>query len=427
MNRPSIQQRIGEVRARADLAEVVRRRVPKLREAGREWSACCPFHDEATPSFTVVPEKGFYHCFGCGAHGDAIDFVMKHEGCEFGEALERVEGECGIRDGGGVDPAPTRPAADRRQSNRSADTSWVDSTEAGQTVWTEAGTARGTLVETYLAARGIDHRASGVMTVIRFHPRCPVKLWRRWESPADVRDTCPAMLLPIFRVEGLPGSRTLVQQGVEVVFLEADGRSKKRFAVCRDRSGRERRPPSRKIWGDLQGGGVPIPPLAWSDAFQAGNWIDAMPERPLVVGEGFESTLSLLARTPSPRGGFATLSLDNMQGACVEERIGREWAMPLHNLRPDPRRAVFTVADAGAVTIGIDADMKGLKGRRVQERPRGPLVKRDLTGAERSTICGTLAAAQWRRAGARTVDVVRPPAGADFNDLDAPAGWERAA
>ncbi len=426
MSETSVKARIAEVRERADLVEIVRRRVPSLRQSGREWSACCPFHDEATPSFTVAPEKGFYHCFGCGAHGDAIDFVMAHGGVDFGEALERIEGECGIRAECGSATGAARPAAERRPSNRSADTSWVDSTEAGQAVWAEAGTGRDTLVETYLTARGIDHRSSGVMVVIRFHPRCPVKLWRRWESPADARETCPAMLLPICRVEGEREARVLVQQGVEVVFLEADGRSKKRFAVYRDRSGRERRPASRKIWGDLQGGGVPIPPASWPD-WRDLLWLDAAPDRALVVGEGFESTLSLMARTASPRGGFATLSLDNMQGRWIEDRIGREWAMPLHNLRSDPARSVFTVADAGAVTIGIDADMKGLKGRRVQERPRGPVVRRDLTGAERSTICGTLAAAQWRRAGARPVNVVRPPAGADFNDLDAPAGWERAA
>ena len=61
---------IDELLARVDIVDVIERRVP-LRKAGREWTACCPFHDERTPSFTVSPQKQFYHCFGCGVHGSA--------------------------------------------------------------------------------------------------------------------------------------------------------------------------------------------------------------------------------------------------------------------------------------------------------------------------------------------------------------------
>ena len=59
-----------------------------LKQKGREYTACCPFHNEKTPSFTVSPDKQFYHCFGCGAHGTAISFLMEHEGLEFVEAIE---------------------------------------------------------------------------------------------------------------------------------------------------------------------------------------------------------------------------------------------------------------------------------------------------------------------------------------------------
>ena len=68
---------IDDLIARADIVEVVGRRV-QLKKAGREFKACCPFHDEKTPSFTVSPAKGFYHCFGCGAHGTAIGFLMEY-------------------------------------------------------------------------------------------------------------------------------------------------------------------------------------------------------------------------------------------------------------------------------------------------------------------------------------------------------------
>jgi predicted P-loop ATPase len=68
--------------AGVDLVELINRYVP-LKKNGPEWEACCPFHTEATPSFKVNPVKGFYHCFGCGAHGDAIKFLQEHQGLEF--------------------------------------------------------------------------------------------------------------------------------------------------------------------------------------------------------------------------------------------------------------------------------------------------------------------------------------------------------
>ena len=69
---------IDAVLARTDIVELVGGRVP-LRKAGRDYKACCPFHEERTPSFTVSADKQFYHCFGCGAHGSAIGFLMAYE------------------------------------------------------------------------------------------------------------------------------------------------------------------------------------------------------------------------------------------------------------------------------------------------------------------------------------------------------------
>jgi DNA primase len=80
---------IDELLARVDIVDVVERRVP-LKKAGREWTACCPFHDERTPSFYVSPQKQFYHCFGCGAHGSAIKFLMEYERLEFPDAVEEL-------------------------------------------------------------------------------------------------------------------------------------------------------------------------------------------------------------------------------------------------------------------------------------------------------------------------------------------------
>lgn len=76
--------------ARTDLVEVVGRYV-KLRRAGTEHTGLCPFHNESTPSFTVIPKKGFVHCFGCGAHHDAIGFLMRYLGVDFREAVRQLD------------------------------------------------------------------------------------------------------------------------------------------------------------------------------------------------------------------------------------------------------------------------------------------------------------------------------------------------
>ncbi len=86
---------IDEVLNRVDIVEIVDARVP-LKKAGREYTACCPFHDEKTPSFTVSPSKQFYHCFGCGAHGTAVGFLMEYEHQNFPEAIESLAQHLGL-------------------------------------------------------------------------------------------------------------------------------------------------------------------------------------------------------------------------------------------------------------------------------------------------------------------------------------------
>ncbi len=86
---------IDELLGRVDIADVVGRHV-ELRAAGPEFKACCPFHSEKTPSFTVSPVKQFYHCFGCGAHGTAISFLMEYDQLDFVEAVETLADMVGV-------------------------------------------------------------------------------------------------------------------------------------------------------------------------------------------------------------------------------------------------------------------------------------------------------------------------------------------
>lgn len=97
-------QFIDELLARVDIVDVIDSRVP-LKKAGREYKACCPFHGEKTPSFTVSTEKQFYHCFGCGAHGTALGFLMEYEHLSFPEAVETLAQGIGLavpHEGGGA-------------------------------------------------------------------------------------------------------------------------------------------------------------------------------------------------------------------------------------------------------------------------------------------------------------------------------------
>jgi len=101
---------IEELLGRVDIVEVIERRIP-LKKAGREYQARCPFHDEKSPSFTVSPQKQFYHCFGCGAHGSAIGFMMNYEGLEFVDAVEELARMAGLTVPRDTSTAPQRPAA----------------------------------------------------------------------------------------------------------------------------------------------------------------------------------------------------------------------------------------------------------------------------------------------------------------------------
>src|SRR5471030_2648144 len=86
---------LDELRSRVSLADLVGKRV-KLARKGREYGGLCPFHNEKTPSFYVVEDKQFFHCFGCGAHGDAIGFLMEYSGLGYIDALKDLASSVGM-------------------------------------------------------------------------------------------------------------------------------------------------------------------------------------------------------------------------------------------------------------------------------------------------------------------------------------------
>jgi DNA primase len=138
---------LDELRARVSLAEVVGRRVRLIRR-GREYIGLCPFHKEKTPSFSVVEDKGFYHCFGCGAHGDVIGFAMQTASMTFPEAVEALARQAGL-------DVPTQSPEDREKVERQA--TLQAATEAACAFFEEQLHAQqGREARLYLEGRGLD-------------------------------------------------------------------------------------------------------------------------------------------------------------------------------------------------------------------------------------------------------------------------------
>ena len=140
-------QWLDELRDRVTLSSVIMR-TTKLQRAGREWKACCPFHSEKTPSFTVSDEKGFYHCFGCGAHGDVIRWMTDQRGLSFMDAVKELAAEAGME----------VPQPDPREAARAERRATLSDVMTSAQEWFKNNllSDEGKGAREYLAKRGID-------------------------------------------------------------------------------------------------------------------------------------------------------------------------------------------------------------------------------------------------------------------------------
>lgn len=268
---------LEEIRARVPLGALIGRRVA-LKKRGGEQLGLCPFHAEKTPSFTVVERKGFFHCFGCGAHGDAFAFVMRLDGLTFLEALARLRAEAGL-EGAARDPRQVERDRERlaRQqaelARREADRErWRQ--ESALQVWRRARPAGGTLVEAYLRSRGIEPEAiGGVPPSLRFDPDA---------TYPDTGEILPAMVAGVQD----PSDRVVA---IHRTFLRADG------------SGKADVDPAKMMLGPCWRGAV---------RFAAAGPV-------LAIGEGIETCLSVLQslrRAGDATPVWAALSLGNIAG-----------------------------------------------------------------------------------------------------------------
>ncbi|MCC6594767.1 MAG: DNA primase [Xanthomonadales bacterium] len=135
---------IDELLQRADIVDVISARV-QLKRTGKEYQARCPFHDERTPSFTVVPQKQFYHCFGCGAHGSALKFLMEYEGLAFPDAVEALAAQVGLK-----------VPRDERRAGQDDQLAPLYGVLAEAAAWFSEELDRSERVQAYLDRRGVD-------------------------------------------------------------------------------------------------------------------------------------------------------------------------------------------------------------------------------------------------------------------------------
>jgi hypothetical protein len=393
------QEQIDRVRREHSLVELVRKRA-ELRRSGQRWKACCPFHTEKTPSFTVGEgtHGEFYHCFGCGAHGDLFKWLEEVEGWKFPEAMKRLLG--------GEVPDARHPVQVEQRAPARKRQDFVSSTTAGRWIYQTAGPARGEIVERWLKARGLDPHAEfapglAPIDMLKFHARCPLGVWRVNDDPRNVREA-PAMVAPFTDGDGLV-------RGVHVTWLAPNGLTKAALPPLPDGGQR----PGRKMFGRAGGSAVFLTPFA------CGAEVG-----PLVVGEGIETTWAFAQELGRPCRAAAALSLENLQGHPKRLRDG---ALPIWNLRADLERRPFLIEEPGGVIVLVDADMKPLRthldertgelrGPKVQESQGGLPITREISGPERTQICAELAAQFWRHAGAASVSCQRPRMGLDFND-----------
>ena len=373
----------ADLLARTDLAQLIDRDV-KLKRNGREFQGLCPFHREKSPSFTVVPSKGFYHCFGCGAHGDAIDFLVEHRGMRWMEAIEDLAARAGLDVPGQDAPARRshRPAPAPIVANLTPEAAAAEDKRARAKafeVWRAGQPVAGSPVEVYLGGRGIRPETVGRLQALRFHPALPY--W--WTPPRDRSAPVPrpqklgewpAMIAAITGPDGR-------FQALHQTWL-ADGGRGKRVIVAPNGEALK----VKKVKGPAGGGAIRLVPL---------------PEGAVALGgaEGIETAASVIqALGADGMAVWSLYSLGNLagggfgQGAPHPLRRG----LRLPSVAPDPARPGFLPPDGVArFTWFADGDGK--------DPPAAEAIIR--RGAVRYAQTGVALA------------VAKAPAGRDWNDV----------
>jgi hypothetical protein len=268
---------VDELRSRLSIASVIGGRV-RLQKRGRDHTGLCPFHKEKTPSFTVSEEKGFFHCFGCGAHGDVIGLVMRLKAVDFHEAAKMLAEESGVALSRLGAEATARAGTRAKAAAEAAERDRAGATARALEIWQSCHPAAGTPVETYLGrARKIPLALiGGVPASLRYHPAL---------HHSDTGLYLPAM---VGGVQGADGRVVAVHR----TYLKHDGSGK---AACSS---------PKKMLGPVWGGAVRLGPATAT----------------LNLAEGIETAMSVMVFGFSPM--WATLSAGTLKSfpvlGCIE-------------------------------------------------------------------------------------------------------------
>lgn len=293
---------LADIRARTPLPAFIGRGVRLARQGG-VWTGCCPFHAEKNPSFAVYPDH--YHCFGCGAHGDAIAFVMRAHHLSFPQAVRDLARDAGIA----IDGAPSAPRAapESMPPPPDRDAAESGSRAAAMRMWLAAQpNILDTPVENYLANRGIDLRAlDRLPRALRFHPDL-------WHAPSRTR--YPAMVAAITSGAG-------EHVATHRTWLEYAGGGWVKARIQ----------PNKMVLGHFPGGSIHL----WRGA-SGKSFRHAPPGESIVIGEGIESCLSVVQALPDFRV-LAAVSQGNLGGVEVPAETGQVILLIDNDQKPTAR------------------------------------------------------------------------------------------
>ncbi len=218
----AVRDEIGLLKARLQLSTVIGKKI-KLKLRGGDWWGSCPFHKENTGSFSVNDAKGFYHCFGCRAHGDVLDWWQKTEGMGPADAIERLKHEAG----------EARPWREEARSSKADDAEARAKRDQALAIWSSSQPIGGTIAETYL--RSARRIRLGLPECLRFHPGLPI-------GGID-GESWPAMVASVTDLEG------------QVIAIQ-------RTFLARDGSGKAVIQSPKRSLGGLAEGAVQLGPAA---------------------------------------------------------------------------------------------------------------------------------------------------------------------
>lgn len=369
-----------QARAKVSIADLLERESVKLVRAGQELRGPCVLCDGGGGRFAVKGEK--WRCYGCDLRGDVVDLAAELEKCSLVEAARWLLGR---------DVAASAP---RPRAAREAEPQGPSKAEliAGE-MWAAARPLAGTLGARYLLGRGISADVVALAAPnLRYHPFAR----HHWDDRARDWVKAPAMVAQVVTPCGPTG-------GVHATYLDRASAGKAGFRRP------DGSPADKLMWGPQHRDGRP-----------GGAWlIGPDGDGDLATGEGIETALSvvtLAARAGISMRACAALSLGRLQGGWLRDEDG---CIDPFAIRPDPERPAFTwptppASPWGEVRIAVDRDMGDLK---VKARTgRGKVCWFLLPAETRARLCGRLAVAAWKAAGAERARAIAPPPGLDFND-----------